>query len=318
MEFVVIASSGIENFATVVVDGIRELGGEVEYRTVAVSAFADHAQDVYIPVNVRKRNVYLLHNFVTPNDGYMQLFLFNDAIKRASANEIINVLPYIPYTRKDRKDMARVPISAKLLAQLTEASGANRIITNDLHAGQIQGFYDIPVDNLEALPYLASYIQENYRKMLKDLIVVAPDTGATRIARGLAKRLKTDIAIIDKRRLEANQTEVLQVVGNVRGKNCLMFDDMIDTGSTICQGAKALKENGAVAVYAGCTHAIFSTINGKPAENRLLAEVEEVIVTDSIPCELESDRIRVVSLAELYSEAIYRTQVGKSLSELFQ
>jgi ribose-phosphate pyrophosphokinase len=317
MEFVIIASDQIYPFAEKVVGSIRNRGGTVDFQRCEFTEFADQSFDVFIPSNVRKSNVYLLHSFVNPNDGYMQLFLMNDALKRASANEVVNVLPYIPYTRKDRKDRPRVPISAKLFASLTEMSGANRIITNDLHAGQIQGFYDIPVDNLEAVPHIARYINEQMPHIVKDLIVVAPDTGATKIVESLARRLRTQIAIINKRRKRVNQATAGRVIGDVAGRICLMFDDMIDTGGTICEGARALKKHGATAVYAACTHAVLSVKDGERAEGKLLGEIEEMIVTDSIPREYSSDRIHVLSLADLYGEAIWRTQRGESLSELF-
>ena len=318
MEFVIIASDLICPFAEKVVDAIRSRGGAIDFQRCEFTEFADHSFDAFIPINVRKRNVYLLHSFVNPNDGYMQMFLMNDALKRASANEVVNVLPYIPYTRKDRKDRPRVPISAKLFASLTEMSGANRIITNDLHAGQIQGFYDIPVDNLEAVPYIARYINEQMPHIVKDLVVVAPDTGATKIVESLARRLRTQIAIISKRRKRVNQVKAGHVIGDVAGRICLMFDDMIDTGGTICEGARALKKHGATAVYAACTHAILSDKDGEQAETKLLGEIEELIVTDSIPREYSTDRIHVLSLVDLYSEAIWRTQRGESLSELFR
>jgi len=315
MEFVIIASDQIYPFAEKVVGFIRNRGGNVDFQRCEFTEFADQSFDAFIPTNVRKSNVYLLHSFVNPNDGYMQLFLMNDALKRASANEIVNVLPYIPYTRKDRP---RVPISAKLFASLTEMSGANRIITNDLHTGQIQGFYDIPVDNLESVPHIARYINEQMKHIAKGLVVVAPDTGATKIVESLARRLRTQIAIINKRRKRVNQATAGHVIGDVEGRICLMFDDMIDTGGTICEGARALKKHGATAVYAACTHAVLSVKDGERAEGKILGEIEEMIVTDSIPWENTSDRIHVLSLADLYGEAIWRTQRGESLSELFR
>jgi ribose-phosphate pyrophosphokinase len=318
MEFVVIASGAIGPFAEKVVETIRARGGMVEFRSCDFTVFADGSNDIVVPINVRKRNVFLLHSFVTPNHGYMQLFLMNDALKRASANEIINVLPYIPYTRKDRKDRPRVPISAKLFAKLTESSGANRIITNDLHAGQIQGFYDIVLDNLEAAPFIVRNIEEKWPHLLQNTVVVAPDAGASKIVEALAGRMHAQMAIIDKRRKEVNRVQVAHVIGDVDGKVCLMYDDMIDTGGTICEGARALKKHGATAVYVACTHAVFSDKDGVSAQDKLLADVEEVIVTDSIPREYTSDRIHVVSMAEMYGEAIWRTQRGESLSALFR
>jgi ribose-phosphate pyrophosphokinase len=315
-KFIVLTSPGIQEFSQQVVDGIRNLGGNCELSVLNISTFADQSNDVVIPVNVRKKNVYFIHTFITPNEGYIQLFLANDALKRASADRIVNVLPYIPYTRKDRKDRPRVPIAAKLFATLTECSGAERVITNDLHAGQIQGFYDIAVDDLQAEPFISEFIVKRFPHT-SALVFVAPDSGATRIARDFAKRLNSSIAILDKRREKVNEVEVMNIIGDVSGKICILVDDMIDTGGTIVEGAKALKQKGALEVYAACTHAVFSEKDGRKAEERLLSEVQELMVTDSIPQVHDSDRITVVSLTSLYAEAIYRTQTGKSLSELF-
>ena len=249
MEFVIIASDQIYPFAEKVVGSIRDRGGSVDFQKCEFTEFADQSFDAFIPTNVRRSNVYLLHSFVNPNDGYMQLFLMNDALKRASANEVVNVLPYIPYTRKGGQERGRGEREEKRGGAVTEVSGANRIITNDLHAGQIQGFYDIPVDNLEAVPHIARYINEQMPHIVKDLVVVAPDTGATKIVESLARRLRTQIAIINKRRKRVNQATAGHVIGDVDGRICLMFDDMIDTGGTICEGAKALKKNGVEVEY---------------------------------------------------------------------
>jgi len=316
-EFVLLTSEQMKGFAERVAEELKVLKATFAYSSVTISTFADKSNDVHIPVNVRKKNVYLVHSFSNPNDGYMQLFLLNDALKRASAEHIVNVLPDIPYSRKDWKDRPRVPIAAKLFAQLTEASGATRVITNDLHAAQIQGFYDIAVDNLESERLLAEYVKKEYSAQLGSMVVVAPDTGRAKLARNFARRLGLNIAIIDKRRLRVNEAEVMHIVGDVSGKVCFMLDDMIDTGGTLVEGAKALLKNGAIEVYAACTHAILSEKNGIKAEDKILSSIKEIIITDSIPRSDTHPRIRVMSLAGLYANVIFRTETGKSVSELF-
>ena len=236
-----------------------------------------------------------------------------DALKRASAGRITAVIPFYAYARQDRKSKPREPITAKLVADLITTAGADRVLTMDLHAPQIQGFFNIPVDNLYAMPIIANYFLD---KNLQDVVVVSPDVGGVTRARGLASRLNAPLAIVDKRRPRANVAEVMNVIGDINGKNCIMIDDMVDTGGSISNAAKVLTDMGAKEVYVACTHPVLSG----PAFERINDSViKELIVTDTIP--LPSDRadgkIKVLSVAPLFAEAIHRIYEGLSVSKLF-
>ncbi|HLK47822.1 MAG TPA: ribose-phosphate pyrophosphokinase [Bryobacteraceae bacterium] len=280
-----------------------------------VRQFADGETYLQIQENVRGADVFIIQSTCTPVDRHlMELLLMIDALKRASAGRITAVLPYYGYARQDRKDKPRVPISAKLVASLMERAGADRILTVDLHAAPIQGFFDVPVDHLFAMPVLI----EHYKaKKIPDLAVVSPDAGGVERARAFAKRLNSPLAIIDKRREEANVAEVMNVVGDVQGRNCLLVDDLIDTAGTLVKGAEALLEKGAASVSACATHAVLSG----PAVQRIEeSEIREVIFTNSIPLSKEakkSSRIQALSIAPLLADAIRAINGETSVSGLF-
>ncbi len=282
-----------------------------------VSRFKDEEISVDINETVRGADVFLVQPTSRPvNDHLMELLIMIDACKRASAKSITAVMPYYGYARQDRKTKPREPIAAKLVANILTAAGASRILTMDLHAGQIQGFFDIPVDNLKGLPILANYfIKKGYNG--EEIVVVSPDVGGVTRARELAQHLGTTLAIIDKRRPKANIAEIMNIIGDVEGKTAIMIDDLIDTAGTITQGAKALREAGAKDVMACCSHAVFS----RPAVERIAESVlSEVIVTNSIPLSEEAaqlDKIKVLSIASLLAEAIRRIYEELSVSVLF-
>ncbi|MFT6071965.1 MAG: ribose-phosphate pyrophosphokinase [Alphaproteobacteria bacterium] len=279
--------------------------------------FKDHEIFVEINENVRGRDVFVLQSTSFPaNDHLMELLITIDALKRASARRITAVLPYYGYARQDRKTAARTPISAKLVADLITTSGADRVLTLDLHAGQIQGFFNIPTDNLFAAPVFAKDIQDNL-KPHEDLLIVSPDVGGVVRARNLAERLGTGIAIIDKRRPEAGKSEVMNIIGDVKGKKCVLIDDIIDSGGTLCNAATALLDAGAGEVSAYITHGVLS--NG--AYQRIQdSALKELIITDSIqatPEVIATSNIRVLSIAPLMAEAIRRVALEESVSGLF-
>jgi ribose-phosphate pyrophosphokinase len=280
-----------------------------------VSNFSDGEIMVHINENVRGSDVFVIQSTCMPvNKNIMELLLMTDALRRASAARITAVMPYYGYARQDRKAAPRVPISARLVADLLEAVGISRVLTIDLHAGQIQGFFEIPVDHLYASPVLVDYVRREY---LNDLVIVSPDAGGVERARAFAKRLNASLAIIDKRREKANVSEVMNVIGEVEGKNALLFDDMIDTAGTITHAAAALKEKGAKKVIAACSHAVLSG----PALDRINASVlEEVIVTNTIPMDEKKEKcnkLTVLSVASLLGEAIKRIHEETSVSSLF-
>ncbi len=279
------------------------------------TTFSNGETRVNIEETVRGCDVYIVQSLSNPVDHYiMELLIMMDAMKRASAGRITAVIPYFAYARQDRKTRPREPISAKLLANLITVAGANRVITMDLHAGQIQGFFDIPVDPLQASPILAEYIKNNLN--LDDSVVVSPDVGGVARARAFASRLHLPIAIIDKRRPAPNESEVMYIVGDVKGKTCIVIDDMIDTGGTLVKGADALLEEGATEVYACATHPVFS---GNAIENIKKSHIKKVIVTNTILLDKEHlcDKIEVLSVAKLFAEAIDRIHNNRSVSELF-
>ena len=282
-----------------------------------VGRFSDGEIAVEIEENVRGKDVFIIQPTCSPtNENLMELLVMIDALKRASASRITAVLPYYGYARQDRRSRsARVPISAKLVARMIEQSGASRILTVDLHADQIQGFFDIPVDNVYSSPILLGDI---WRQQYKDLIVVSPDVGGVVRARALAKRLgDADLAIIDKRRPKANVSEIMHIIGDVSGRTCVLIDDLVDTAGTLCHAAAALKKHGAVKVVAYCTHAVLS---GAAMKNLNSSELDELVVTDTIPLSqdaVDSGKIRQLSVAEMLAETIRRIAVGESVSSLY-
>jgi ribose-phosphate pyrophosphokinase len=277
--------------------------------------FANDNTFVRILENVRQRDVFIIQPICYPvNDHLMELLITIDACKRASAGRITAVMPYYGYGRTDKKDQPRVPITGRLVADLLTAAGADRLLTVDLHAGQIQGFFNIPVDELTALPILTNYLKA---KEISDLVVVAVDIGISKRARDVAEKLRAPLAIIEKRRTGNNDhTELLNVIGEVRGKVALTFDDEIDTGGTVVNAAKALVEHGVTQVYCCATHPVLSG----PAPERLAkSNFQEVVVTDTIPVfpQKRNGKITILSVAPLLGEAIYRIHKGQSVGELF-
>lgn len=279
-----------------------------------IQKFSDGEITSYIGESVRGANVFVVQPLCPPtNNNIMELLIMIDAIKRASARSINAVVPYYGYARQDRKTRARDPITAKLVADLITTAGAHRVITMDLHAGQIQGFFNIPVDHLPGVPIIANYLKQ---LELKSRIIVSPDLGGVTRARILADYLNCPIAIIDKRRPEPNVAEVMNVIGNVKGRTVIMIDDIIDTAGTIAQGAEALVERGAEEIYACCTHAVLSG----PALKRLdKAPIKEIVVTNTIPLtkEKQISKVRVLSVAPLIGDAIIRIHEELSVSKLF-
>ena len=280
---------------------------------VTIRRFADGEIFVKIDENVRGRDVFIIQPTNPPAENYLELLLLIDAARRASAARVTAVLPYFGYARQDRKDQPRVAISAKLMANVITHAGADRVLGIDFHSHQVQGFFDIPVDHLYAAPVFVNHYRQ---KSLRELVVVAPDVGSAKMARGFAKRLNASIAIIDKRRPSANIAEVVNVVGEVTGKDCLIPDDMIDTAGTMVEAVHALKRLGAEDIYCCATHALLS---GPAVERFMASPVKEVAVTNtiSIPPERRFDRLRVLSIAGLVSKAIGYTHSDQSVSSLF-
>jgi len=281
----------------------------------SVGTFSDGEIMVQLHENVRGKDIFVIQTFSNPvNKHLMELLIMMDALKRASAYRITAVLPYYGYARQDRKAEPRVPITAKLIADLITVAGADRVLTLDLHVGQIQGFFNIPVDNIFATPVILEYL----KKMdLKDLVVVSPDAGGVERARAIAKKLNTSLAIIDKRREKANVSEIMNIIGDVEGRDALLLDDMIDTAGTITQGAGALKKAGARKVYAACTHPVLS---GSAIDRLNGSVIDEVIVTNTIPLngkDQSCKKITTLSVAPLLGEAIRNTHNETSVSSLF-
>lgn len=283
----------------------------------AVDKFSDGEIMVEIQENVRNRDVFVIQSTCTPaNDTLMELVVLIDALRRASTASITAVIPYLGYSRQDRRSRsARVPISAKVVANMIASVGTDRVLTVDLHADQIQGFFDMPMDNVYASPVLLGDIwKHRYQK----LVVVSPDVGGVVRARALARRLDdAGLAIIDKRRPRANEAEVMNIIGDVNGRTCVLIDDMVDTAGTLCQAAGALKQRGALAVVAYITHAVLS---GKAVERITASELDQLVVTDTIPLSEAAQRcgkIRQLSVAELLAESINRISDGESLSSMF-
>jgi len=280
---------------------------------ITIRRFADGEIFVKIDENVRGRDVFIIQPTNPPAENVMELLLLMDAARRASAARITAVIPYFGYARQDRKEQPRVAISAKLLANMVSVAGADRVLAMDFHQHQLQGFFDLPVDHLYAAPVFVNHYRQ---KSLRELVVVAPDVGSATMARGFAKRLNASIAIIDKRRPSANIAEVVNVVGEVTGKDCLVPDDMIDTAGTMVEAVHALKRLGAADIYCCATHALLS---GPAVERFMASPVKEVAVTNtiSIPPERRFDRLRVLSIAGLVSKAIGYTHSDQSVSSLF-
>ncbi|MEW6001649.1 MAG: ribose-phosphate pyrophosphokinase [Nitrospirota bacterium] len=281
-----------------------------------VSTFSDGEIMIQINENVRGTDVFVIQPTCMPiNNNIMELLLIVDALKRASARRITAVIPYYGYARQDRKVQPRVPISAKLVADLITAAGTNRLLTTDLHAGQIQGFFNIPVDNLYSSPVLLDYVRKTYD--LENLVIVSPDAGGVERARAFAKRLQCSIAIVDKRREAVNVSKIMNVIGEVENKDTLILDDMIDTGGTTVHAAEALKGKGAKQVVAACTHAVLS---GNAVERVNDSPIRELIVTDTIPLDSKKEqckKLTVLSIAPLLGEAIRRIHEESSISSLF-
>ena len=286
----------------------------VELTKLTITRFADDEIFVRIDENVRGADVFIVQPTNPPAENIMELLLLIDAARRASAARITCVMPYYGYSRQDRKDQPRVAIGAKLLANLITTAGANRVLGIDFHQHALQGFFDIPVDHLYALPVLVSHYR---KKQLRDLVVVAPDVGSAKMARGFAKRLNGTFAIIDKRRPTANVAEVLNVVGDVKGRDCIIPDDMIDTAGTITEAARALKRLGAKDIYACATHPLLS---GPAVERLSESPILEVTVTDTIaiPPEHRFSKLKVLSVGELLAKAIRYTHSDESVSSLFE
>ncbi len=291
---------------------------DMELTKADIKRFLDEEVWVEIKENVRGEDVFLIQPTSYPaNDNVMELLVAIDALRRASANRITAVIPYFGYARQDRKPGPRTPISAKLIANLITEAGADRVLTMDLHAGQIQGFFDIPTDNLFASPVLVRDIQENFIDKGIKTMVVSPDVGGVVRARAHAKRLETPLGIIDKRREKAGVSEVMNVIGEVEGYHCILVDDIVDSAGTLCHAAAALKANGAIGVSAYVAHGVLS---GPAVERITNSELEEVVITDSI-CAREAvancPKIRQISIAPLFAEAIQRINKEESVSVLF-
>lgn len=292
---------------------ITELMG-IKSGKSTVNKFSDGEIQVSIWESVRDCDVYIVQPTCAPvNDNLMELLIMIDALKRASAGRINAVIPYYGYARQDRKAKARDPITAKLVANLIQAAGADRVISMDLHANQIQGYFDIPVDHLLGLPILTKYFRE---KKLEDVVVVSPDHGSVTRARNMAERLDAPIAIVDKRRPEPNKSEIMNIIGDINGKNCILLDDMIDTAGTICNAANALIELGAKGVYACATHGVLSG----PAVDRLKkSPIQELVLLNTLPIpdEKKIDKMKFLSVGPIFSEVITRVYKGGSVSTLF-
>ena len=279
-----------------------------------VAHFSDGEISVSIPESVRGADCFIIQSTSAPvNDNLMELLIMTDALRRASANSVTAVIPYYGYARQDRKAKARDPITAKLVANLIVKSGIDRVITMDLHANQIQGYFDIPVDHMLGQPLLTQYFAE---KELEDVVIVSPDHGSVTRARNMAKPLNAPIAIIDKRRPEANKSEIMNVIGDVEGKNCIIVDDMIDTAGTICNAAQALMDLGAKSVYGAATHAVLS---GPAIERIEKSAFTEMVLLNTIPVEGEKliDKFTVLSVGPIFAETIKRVSTCQSISPMF-
>jgi len=278
---------------------------------LTIRDFADSEIYVRFEESIRGSDLFIVQSTQPPAENWMELLLLIDAAKRASAARVTAVIPYFGYARQERKDQPRVSIAAKLMANTLTTSGIDRILTMELHAPQIQGFFDVPVDHLYGSVVLIDYLRQFD---LSNLVVVAPDVGALKMARAYAQRLGVTLAVIDKRRPQQNEAQVMNIIGDVEGKNVMLVDDIVDTAGTLTRAAAALRQEGALQIMASCTHALLSG----PAYERIEAsEIERLIITDTIPLERPSDKIEVVSVAGLFSNAIRRIYTDKSVSTLF-
>lgn len=277
---------------------------------VDIKRFSDGEIWVKFQDNIRGRDVFIVQSTMPPAENLLELLIMIDAAKRASANRVTAVMPYFGYARQDRKDQPRVAITAKLIANLITTAGADRVITMDLHASQIQGFFDIPFDHLYASPVFSNIFKENF----ENLVVVSPDVGGIKIARSYAKRLNAGLVVIDKRRPKPNVVEVMEVIGDVNDKNVLLVDDLIDTGGTFINAVKALKERGAKEIFGAVTHPLLS---GEAVQKILNCQISKLYVTDTIPLSVESEKIIVRSASGLFAEAIIRSHRNESISSLF-
>lgn len=308
-ELKVFAGNSNPKLASAIAKVLRRPLGKID-----VGRFPEGEISVRVRENVRGADVFVLQpSCPPPNENLMELLVMTDALRRASAHRITAVLPFFGYARQDRKDQPRVPITAKLVANLITTAGADRVLTMDLHADQIQGFFDIPVDNLQAAPVLIQYIQ---KKNIRDLVIVTPDVGGIKLARYYADKLGAPLAIVDKRRHGPTETSALNVIGDVNGKNILLVDDMIATGKSLVEAVRFLRKQGAKEINACCSHAVFS---GSAAQLIQNSEINEVLVTDSIPFrDLNSNpKVRVLSVASLFGEAIRRIHAETTVSTLF-
>jgi len=282
---------------------------------ITAKTFSDGETQIEIHENIRGKDVFVLQSTCTPvNDNLMQLLIIMDALRRASARRVTAVIPYYGYARQDRKVKPRVPISAKLVADLITTAGADRVVSIDLHAGQIQGYFNIPVDNLFATPLLLKYIRSNFDD---SVVIVSPDAGGVERARAFAKRLSASLAIIDKRRDAPNIAEAMNIIGDVKGKTAIILDDMVDTAGTLTQGATALKDRDAASIYACCTHPVLS---GPAVERLEESPIDHLVVTNTIPLSEKAkscSKIEVLSVAELLGETIKRIHNSDSVSTLF-
>ena len=298
------------NLSKEVCDYLNILRGEMVNK-----AFSDGETQIEIEENVRGRDTFIIQSTCSPvNDNLMQLLIITDALKRASAKSITAVIPYYGYARQDRKVKPRVPISAKLVADLITVAGVNRVISIDLHVGQIQGYFDIPVDNIFSAPIVLNYIRRHFKD---NLSIISPDPGGVERARAFAKRLNASLAIIDKRRDAPNVAEAMNIIGDVKGKTAIILDDMVDTGGTLVQAAQALIQHGATRVDACCTHPVLS---GDATKRIKESPIESLVVTNTIPLgqkSSECSKIEVISVAEILGEAIKRVYFSKSVSSLF-
>ena len=277
-----------------------------------IKRFSDGEISVQIDESVRGKDVFIIQSTCVPtNDNLMELLILTDALRRSSANSITAIMPYFGYARQDRKATPRVPITAKLVANLMETAGIDRVATIDLHAGQIQGFFDVPVDNLYGSIVFNDYIQ---RKKYKNPIIASPDIGGIARARSVAKHLGLDIVIVDKRREKANESEVMNVIGDVAGKEVILVDDIVDTAGTIVKAAEVFKDKGAKSVRACCTHAVLS---GPAYERVESGALDELVVTDTIPLKRQSEFIKVLSVAPIFAEVIRRVYHNESVNSLF-
>lgn len=286
---------------------------EIPLSLADVGRFKDKEIYVRIKENIRGQDVFVFQPTFAPAENLLELLIMLDAVRRASANRVVAVVPYFGYARQDRKDQPRVAITAKLAANLIASAGATRVVTMDLHSAQIQGFFDIPFDHLFAAPILIDYFRQ---KKIDDLAFLAPDVGSVKMARAYAKRLNADLAITDKRRPAPDKAEVVNLIGDVSGKNVVIIDDMISTGGSMRNAAEAAKVSGARDVYAACTHAVFC---GDAMSNLASVELKEIVVTDTVPCDPDKllPNINILSVAPLLGEASRRIHEERSLSSLF-